>query len=361
MWLVHLLDMLHSMAWLMALGGAIALILGLRGRSLPAGPRCRKCEYDLTGLTSERCPECGNVIAETGVVHVRRQRRRGAIVLSVLLLLPSVAVLVSWPKVLQYKANVYPNLPTSWLLSDCRSADPDRSRIAYWQLLRRLQAGELDNAQVAALKANALALYADTSGGMPFVRKEARSILRLLIRRGQLTAAETSALFESLVDIRMRSRPKALRLVGVRVELNVVYGRSPVLSQSPLVRIVDPNADSPASLPAKTSRPTPDLDSRETYPTSALRSRAHRAYRAGPSVFGGPERQTWLMAADHIGLNRFVFEVSIDFRDRGRLVHRVKRRCTVESVVSDAWQPGEVAPEPVQFDAIPVRPAPAKQ
>ena len=27
------------------------------------GPHCDRCDYDLTGLTSDRCPECGKLIA----------------------------------------------------------------------------------------------------------------------------------------------------------------------------------------------------------------------------------------------------------------------------------------------------------
>ncbi len=40
-----------------------------------ATPRCGNCGYDLTGAPSNRCPECGRLFIEAGVI-VRRPRRR---------------------------------------------------------------------------------------------------------------------------------------------------------------------------------------------------------------------------------------------------------------------------------------------
>src|SRR5687768_17277287 len=39
-------------------------------------PHCRKCNYTLTGLSSERCPECGQPLDDNvAVVHGERPRR----------------------------------------------------------------------------------------------------------------------------------------------------------------------------------------------------------------------------------------------------------------------------------------------
>ncbi len=55
--------------------GCVLFICGLRGRRVGDEPRCRKCGYNLTGLTSERCPECGTAASGKNVVVGIRRRR----------------------------------------------------------------------------------------------------------------------------------------------------------------------------------------------------------------------------------------------------------------------------------------------
>ncbi len=37
-------------------------------RNLGPGPRCGYCNYNLTGSTANRCPECGRLFIEAGIV-----------------------------------------------------------------------------------------------------------------------------------------------------------------------------------------------------------------------------------------------------------------------------------------------------
>ncbi len=39
-------------------------------------PRCGHCNYNLTGATSNRCPECGLLFIEAGVIVPRRRPRK---------------------------------------------------------------------------------------------------------------------------------------------------------------------------------------------------------------------------------------------------------------------------------------------
>jgi hypothetical protein len=59
-------------------------------RSQPRGPRCGNCGYNLTGAPSNRCPECGLLFIEAGVVVSRGRAaphvRRVLLVLALLLL-----------------------------------------------------------------------------------------------------------------------------------------------------------------------------------------------------------------------------------------------------------------------------------
>ena len=49
--------------------GLWLLKTGLWPRRRGDTPYCRKCGYNLTALTSERCPECGSIVARAGTVR----------------------------------------------------------------------------------------------------------------------------------------------------------------------------------------------------------------------------------------------------------------------------------------------------
>ena len=69
----------------------VYLILTSR-RTVGAGPRCGHCQYNLTGSTANRCPECGRLFIDAGIVTnpvtSLRKRRRIGILLIVLPLVP---------------------------------------------------------------------------------------------------------------------------------------------------------------------------------------------------------------------------------------------------------------------------------
>ena len=92
------MELLGYMAFAILAGGsfagAVLLTFGLRGHKVDDFPYCRKCRYNLTGLTSERCPECGSLTAEVGVIVGRRRRQPRLIVAGLLLCIPTAAVLI---------------------------------------------------------------------------------------------------------------------------------------------------------------------------------------------------------------------------------------------------------------------------
>lgn len=49
--------------------GLILVVIGARGKRVRSVSYCRKCDCNLTGLTSERCPECGTPVTPRTVVY----------------------------------------------------------------------------------------------------------------------------------------------------------------------------------------------------------------------------------------------------------------------------------------------------
>lgn len=75
----------------------VYLIISRSQRARPGPPRCGNCRYDLTGSVSNRCPECGKLFIEAGVLlnHPARVRRLAGLALA-FSLLPIAAILVAY-------------------------------------------------------------------------------------------------------------------------------------------------------------------------------------------------------------------------------------------------------------------------
>ena len=118
------------------------LVRGLRGRWVGGEPRCRRCRYQLTGVESGRCPECGLEFDEFSVARGIRKRRWGslsALVLIPLLWAPSQRLLFSLDRI-----NWYHHYPTRVLIQ--RAQADERSAVV--ELERRALNDALPNAQV---------------------------------------------------------------------------------------------------------------------------------------------------------------------------------------------------------------------
>src|SRR5262249_13076045 len=124
------------------LGGALVM-RGLRGRRRGDGQYCRRCSYDLAGLSSQRCPECGNELSAPGAVVVgRRSIRITPLAAGLLLLLVAAPVLVGTATSAFAPSDLWPWAPTELVL---RSASAG-SAAARAEALRRLRMKQLDTA-----------------------------------------------------------------------------------------------------------------------------------------------------------------------------------------------------------------------
>jgi hypothetical protein len=66
--------------------GGVYLLTTSR-RSVGSGPRCGQCQYNLTGAPGNRCPECGSLFIEAGIVmspatSLRKRRWVGIVLIA---------------------------------------------------------------------------------------------------------------------------------------------------------------------------------------------------------------------------------------------------------------------------------------
>ena len=119
--------------------GLVLLKKGLRPPRLGSMPHCRKCDYNLTGLTSDRCPECGQELAERAIVQGQRQRRPGMVLAGVVCLLPACLVIVQ----ILREVDWYELRPATLIMGDLQSANPRTARRAWKEMERRYLEGKL--------------------------------------------------------------------------------------------------------------------------------------------------------------------------------------------------------------------------
>ncbi|UCG16982.1 MAG: hypothetical protein JSV19_02895 [Phycisphaerales bacterium] len=119
--------------------GLVFLKVGLWPRRQGDAPHCRKCGYNLTGLESARCPECGTTLDKRTVVSGVRRRRPGLILAGIASLLPLLAGIV----LAITDVNWYRLRPTTWVISDAQSSAAGTARKAWRELTRREKDGSL--------------------------------------------------------------------------------------------------------------------------------------------------------------------------------------------------------------------------
>lgn len=130
------------------LTGLILFIRGLRGRWLDSHPYCRKCRYNLTGQTSEKCPECGTTLDPRIVAFRVRKRRRVTLAMGALLLFIPLALVaplgIGGVRIKIRQANWYEYYPLSVLMYFADRNDG----LALYDLQRRVIEDLLSREQV---------------------------------------------------------------------------------------------------------------------------------------------------------------------------------------------------------------------
>lgn len=180
-------------------GGMLAL--GIRGRRVGDDPHCRKCNYNLTGLTSERCPECAALVAGKSTVRGMRVRRRGMIVGGAAMLLITGIVTGGLLYTNARRIDWYKHYPVFLLRSKARGEDTK----AIQELLDRTRKKTLQFPQLEPILTYAL----DQHGAEP-APANLRWWVDLLAETDNndwLNSAQRDRLYRQMLDVNFLVRP----------------------------------------------------------------------------------------------------------------------------------------------------------
>ncbi len=126
----------------MALLGILLIKIGLYSRRRGGERRCRRCNYVVDNISSERCPECGSILGARGTVIGQRQRHLLTWLAGVLLLM----LAVTYGGMEFYRrVDWYHYKPAPWVMKDLEARDGTTEERAWWELMRRKRAGSLSN------------------------------------------------------------------------------------------------------------------------------------------------------------------------------------------------------------------------
>ena len=214
-WLLAVLILLAFGLWL--------LRIGLWPRRQGDMPHCRTCDYNLTGLTSDRCPECGTGLDAQAVVVGLRHRRPGLAVAGVVLCLPALACL----SLLLVRVNWYGLKPTAWVIGDAQSSGMATARRAWRELDHRDGKGSLKPSHRGRLIEAGLREQGAATPGPCMA--EFVEYLGKCYAAGVLSDTQKTTFFQQGLWHSLRVRPRVLpgRKIpyGVQTQMRLPYSR----------------------------------------------------------------------------------------------------------------------------------------
>ena len=192
--------------------GLLLIRIGFRSRRRGSTPRCRTCEYDLTGLVSDRCPECGTVITIESKVYGERYRRP---VLGVIGLLLIVLATLPLLKPVQ-QINWYQYVPTGVVLNHLETTTGPALQKAWKEIRRRDKAGQLSKRHLNRLIEIGLKEQASSSP-----RKMQQTFINYLgqlyldstrsQQQNALSPEQADRFFSQMVTVEFETRPRVVR------------------------------------------------------------------------------------------------------------------------------------------------------
>ena len=158
-------------------------------------PHCGKCDYPLTGIESDRCPECGQFLSPRTTVRGERPRRRGVGLTGVVVALIGVAGLVAAFTPTVRDTDWYRYKRLGWVLTDLESTNVPLQDRAWTELTRRRGAKLLADSDLQRLDQTGVRVVSRASANGPPQLTE-----HLAARFDRLTAPQQDAMLAKWVS-----------------------------------------------------------------------------------------------------------------------------------------------------------------
>lgn len=218
--------MLIAAITLLLLAAAL-LTRGLIGHRVGEEPRCRKCNYNLTGVESKKCPECGRAWTIESAPKGLRHRSKRLIALGAPLLLIGAALAVGTTTGYIQKANWFTHLPTSCVIPAAANGSTDAVSV----LADRFANNRLSPTQLEQVIEAALVVQGD-----PKSRETTDLWMDLLVQmeaRAQLSADQRDRYYRQMVQVepqvpaKIRKNPVATDRMLVWLHKRIRAGTRP--------------------------------------------------------------------------------------------------------------------------------------
>jgi hypothetical protein len=213
-------------------------------------PHCRGCNYILTGLAADRCPECGQSLGPRNTVLGERRRRPAMAAVGIFLLLIALGLCVAPFTTAWQQIQWYHYRPTSWVFADLESA-PTKTN-AWGELQRRLGDGSLSVPQQDRLVERALHEQ-KPGGGAAGYMPEMVEFLGQRYLDHKLSTAQADAFFTNALKLQLEVRPQIGRDDPVPFRISAI-GRGPQTGCHPAT--FDTSTSSFAAASAQPGRPS---------------------------------------------------------------------------------------------------------
>ncbi len=183
------------------LTGAALLTRGLIGRRIGQEPRCRKCNYNLTGVESKECPECGVDLSESAQCVGQRHRKLSRLASGVpLLMLGAGLISDSW---LHWSHGItwYRCLPTSLLARPALFGNANAKAV----LTERCSTNRLSRADAQLIAQSVITLAEDSD--IRRLDQQSLDLFELLRSRRLVPPDQTDRVYRQLVRPSLAVRP----------------------------------------------------------------------------------------------------------------------------------------------------------
>ena len=194
-----------ALALLGLIAGLFLLWRSRRGRRRGDTPHCRRCDYALVGIDSQRCPECGAELSARTIVHGEKVRRPALVWTGAVMSLLSLAVLALQGPAAYRSFDWYRLKPTGWVVEDLSSPNAALAARAWNELSRRDREWELSASHRARIVDVALAHQA--SPLPPPITSSMVDYLGNAVLDGKLDGPRREKFFEQCVRLSLVTRP----------------------------------------------------------------------------------------------------------------------------------------------------------